>query len=265
MTGSRKRSNVILRRDGEFTQSIGNTGSSKPSALGALAQELRGKLEAVQKPEPAQAQPETMPSAQQGRQPDQVAPASPPITEELSQEPPAPAENPAVPPERSIRDTPKTVAAEHAAEPSSESGTNAAPAASSTIREPDAARAGATDGSIEIALTIRIHSDLKKRAETWAAAVGLPPVTLLRNSLNRFKPELMESLRTIKAGDVHLERAESVGQHMQTRVRFTPAEYADMEARLDPAGFGVLRSMLNHHARARFSDFLDRLMIGAGY
>ena len=91
------------------------------------------------------------------------------------------------------------------------------------------------------------------------------PVETIAGASGGMEPELMAELKTVKAGDIHLERAESVGPRIQSLLRFSAADYADMQARLDPAGFGIVASMLNHHARARFSSFLDELMANAGY
>lgn len=266
MKGTRKKPNAIFKRDGEFTQTIGKTAPSKPNALSVIAQELRGKLDGARPVEPAEVRPEAVTPIEQMSQPEQVMTLDPPVSENPPQISPPQAEKSAVGPDKSNGDSPDTTTVEHGMEavsgPKPEADASVAPPATT---EPDKGRAGDTDACVSVALTIRIHSDLVKRAETWAAAVGLPTVTLLRNSLNRFKPELAAELKKVKPGDVHLERAESVGRHMQTRVQFTPAAYAEMEARLDPAGFGVLRSMLNHYARARFSAFLDELMADAGY
>tara|TARA_B100000378_G_scaffold179833_1_gene145393 strand:+ start:215 stop:1006 length:792 start_codon:yes stop_codon:yes gene_type:complete len=263
MRSSRKKPNVILKRDGEFTQTIGKTASSKPNPLSSLAQELRGKLDAARPTEPADVQPEAVAVVEQGRGPEPAAPHDPPIAEQPSPKQPPEVQTPTAPRQAS-REAAGTATVEHDAETAPGRGPHGS-APPPPEKEPDAGRAGATDAGVDVTLTIRIPSDLERRAESWAAAVGLPPVTLLRNSLNRFKPKLMGQFKTVKAGEVDLDRAESVGRHMQTRVRFTSAEYAKMEARLDPAGFDVLRSILNHYARARFSDFLDELMTNAGY
>lgn len=265
MRSSRKKPNAILKRDGEFTQTIGKTTSSRPGPLSTLAQELRGKLDAARPTEPADVQPEAVAVVEQGRGQEPVAPLDPPIADQPSQKQPPAVHTPTAPGQAS-REGAETAMVEHDAETAPGRGPQgSAPPPPLSEKKPDAGRAGAMDGGVDVTLTIRIPSDLERRAESWAGAVGLPPVTLLRNSLNRFKPELMGHIKTVKAGEVDLDRAESVGRHMQTRVRFTSAEYAEMEARLDPAGFGVLRSMLNHYARARFSDFLDDLMSKAGY
>lgn len=266
MKGTRKKANIILKRDSEFTQTIGKSAPSRPNALSSIAQELRGKLEGARPVEPAEVRPDAGTPIGQRSQPEPVMALDPPVSENPPQIPPRQPEKPTTGPEKPNSDTLETKAVAYGNEavsgPKPEADASVAPPATT---EPDKGRAGDTDACVSVALTIRIHSDLVKRAETWAAAVGLPTVTLLRNSLNRFKPELAAELKKVKPGDVHLERAESVGRHMQTRVQFTPAAYAEMEARLDPAGFGVLRSMLNHYARARFSAFLDELMADAGY
>ena len=75
----------------------------------------------------------------------------------------------------------------------------------------------------------------------------------------------MDDLKTVQARDVHQQRIKNVGYRLQSRLRFGPAELANLEARLDPAGFGILSSMLNHYARDSFARFLDKLMAEAGY
>ena len=129
----------------------------------------------------------------------------------------------------------------------------------------EAAGAGEAGAPVEVRVSMLVHTDLAKRAERWGKTMGLSGVTVLRQSFAKLKPELMAELKTVKAGDIHLERAESVGPRIQSLLRFSAADYADMQARLDPAGFGIVASMLNHHARARFSSFLDELMANAGY
>ena len=135
----------------------------------------------------------------------------------------------------------------------------------STEASRKAERAGDTAAPVELAITMWIPSDLVERAEQWGAAMRLPAGTILRQTFAKLKPELIIELRTITTGDVQLDRAERVGHRLQSRLRFGPAEFADMRARLDPADFGILNSMLNHYARNRFAGFLDKLLADAGY
>ncbi len=126
-------------------------------------------------------------------------------------------------------------------------------------------RGGAAGAPANVVITMRIPTDLVTRAKKWAAALGLPVAPVLRSSFNRFKPELLRELRTIEVGDVRLDRPESVGHHMQARLHVTAAELTDMKARLDPAGLGILPSVLNHYARDSFAVFLDGLLADAGH
>ncbi len=257
----RKRPGDILKRDREFTRTIGKSVSDKPNPFNMVGKELVEKLAAARPAEVSAAPPADLAPVEQAIQSEQVTVPDLPATEHPPQSGKTGGAS-----ERPNGEAPGTAKAEHGVEIAAVAeAPDSATGAASTTKEPAAGRAGDTDTLADVVITMRIHTDLVKRAETWAAAVGLPLTTLMRNSLNRFKPVLLEELKTIKAGDVHLERSESVGHHMQTRVRFTPAEIADMETRLDPAGFGVLRSMLNHYARARFSSFLDERLADAGY
>lgn len=266
MSLPRKRPGNILKRDREFTQTIGKPASDRANPFDMVGKELKEKLEAAR------------PAGVSEVPPTDPAPPDPAIRPEetAAHNLPAPG-NPPHPPSPQSGETPPTSRGpddeslrsanrEHGPEIAAVTGKpDSTKAADSADVEAKAGKAGRTDAPGQIVITMRIPTDLVKRAETWATAVGLRPTTVLRNCFNRFKPKLLVEFKTIKAGDVRLERSESVGHHMQAHLQFTPAEIADMEARLDPAGFGVLRSMLNHHARARFSTFLDELMADAGY
>ena len=267
MSLPRKRPSHILKRDREFTQTIGKPASDRPNPFDMVGKELREKLEAARPTEVSEAPPADPAPVNPTIRSEKAAAHDLSATRKSPRQRPRQSEEAGHTHDRPHGKTPQLAQAEHGLEtaPATEAPDSDKVAASVTV-EPLAEGAGGTDAYVDVVLTIRIHADIAKRAETWAAAVGLPPTTLLRNSLNRFKPELLREFKTIKAGDVHMDRPESVGrQHMQTRVQLTPAEIADMEARLDPAGFGVLRSMLNHYTRARFSSYLDEMMANAGY
>lgn len=262
----RKRPGDILKRDREFTQTIGKPASGKPNPFDMVGKELKEKLEAARPVEAPEALPvETAPVAPVIRSEETLA-HDLPATENASSPPSPQTEVTAQAAERPGDEPLRSGDREHGSETAAATeAPNSIEAPASVSVEAKAGKGGRTDAPGQVVITMRIPTDLVRRAETWAAAVGLRPATVLRNCFNRFKPELLEELKTIKAGEVRLDRLESVGHHMQAQVQFTPAELADLEARLDPAGFGVLRSMLNHHARARFSTFLDKLMAGAGY
>lgn len=266
MSLPRKRPGDILKRDREFTQTIGKPASDRPNPFDMVGKELREKLEAARPAEVSEAPPADPAPADPTIRSEEAAAHDLSATRKSTRQRLRQSEGTGHTHDQPDGKTPQLAKGEHGLEtaPAAQASDNDKVAASVTV-EPLAEGAGGKDAYVDVVLTIRIHADVEKRAETWAAAVGLPPTTLLRNSLNRFKPELLREFKTIKAGDVHLDRPGSVGRHMQTRVQFTPAEVADMEARLDPAGFGVMRSMLNHYTRARFSSYLDELMANAGY
>jgi|GEM_PF-7037589 len=258
----RKRPGAILKRDTDFTRTIGKPGTDKPNPFAMLGQDLVAKLESARTTEAAE--PPSAPSA---------AVEEPERTHDISVDVPPTEGQPETPAPQSeaapegLNAHPRNAAEadegrEAEGAPETSDGTGQAPEAAS---QPKAGRAGDADAPADVVITMRIPTGLVKRAQKWATAVGLPVAAVLRNSFNRFKPELMKELQTVKAGDVHLDRPESVGHHMQARLRFTAAEYADMEARLDPARFGMVPSMLNHYARALFSSFLDGLLTDAGY
>lgn len=117
----------------------------------------------------------------------------------------------------------------------------------------------------EVVVSITVSQDLLERAARWGAVAHQPPTTVLRHALRKMKPQLLDDLKTLQARDVHQQRIKNVGYRLQSRLRFGPAELASLEARLDPAGFGILSSMLNHYARDSFARFLDKLMAEAGY
>lgn len=263
MALQRKKPAKIFKRDHAFTQTIGKPATDKPNPFALAAEGLKETIEASlsgQTFSPPAPEP-----APEPRQPDEV-PELPTATGAASEAPdPQPAvAGPMPEPPATGRAEAEKVEDEAAPKTATEGHTgNAAPPVAETPHE--TGRAGDTAAPVEMAITMWIPSDLVGRAEKWGAAMRLPAATILRQAFAKLKPELVIELRTITTGDVHLDRAERVGHRLQSRLRFSPAEFADMKTRLDPADFGILPSMLNHYARNRFSSFLDELMAGAGY
>lgn len=262
----RKKPAKIFKRDHAFTQTIGKPTAGKPNPFALAAEGLKETLEASLSAETSSPPPRE--PAPEPRQLDEVPalPELPAATVSASEvADPQPAEVAPVPePPATHRAEAEKVEDEVATKTATEGHTgDAAPPTARAL--PEAGRAGDTAAPVELAITMWIPSDLVERAEKWGAAMRLPAGTILRQTFAKLKPELVIELRSITTGDVHLDRAERVGHRLQSRLRFSPAEFADMKARLDPADFGILPSMLNHYARNRFSSFLDELMAGAGY
>lgn len=263
MALQRKKPAKIFKRDHAFAQTIGKPTAGKPNPFALAAEGLKETLEASLSAEtPSPPLPEPAPEARQLDEVPELSAATIPASEAPD---PQPAEVAPVPePPATHRAEAEKVEDEVATKTATEGHTgDAAPKAARAL--PEAGRAGDTAAPVELAITMWIPSDLVERAEKWGAAMRLPAGTILRQAFAKLKPELVIELRTITTGDVHLDRAERVGHRLQSRLRFSPAEFADMKARLDPADFGILPSMLNHYARNRFSSFLDELMAGAGY
>lgn len=264
----RKKPAKIFKRDHAFTQTIGKTAADKPNPFALAAEGLRETMEASLSAETSSPPPPE--PAPESRQPDQVS-ASPERPDARVALPDAPDPQPAEavdavpePPATANAEAEEGAAAQAASKAAGEGQAgDAAPPSADPPRE--AGRAGDSTAPVELAITMWIPSHLVARAEKWGAAMRLPAGTILRQAFAKLKPELVVELRTITTGDVHLDRAERVGHRLQSRLRFSPAEFADMKARLDPADFGILNSMLNHYARNRFAGFLDELMAGAGY
>ncbi len=263
----RKKPAKIFKRDHAFTQTIGKPAPDKPNPFALAAEGLKETIEASLSAEASS--PPFLGPVSEPRQLDDVS-ASPELaaakvagseapdpqlaaTADAMSEPPA---TDKVKAERAEDEAATKAATEgHVGD--------AAPPSADAPRE--AGRAGDSVAPVELAITMWIQSDLVERAEKWGAAMRLPAGTILRQAFARLKPKLVVELRTITTGDVHLDRAERVGHRLQSRLRFSPAEFADMKARLDPADFGILNSMLNHYARNRFTTFLDEMMAGVGY
>lgn len=266
MTLPRKKPAKIFKRDHAFTQTIGKPGADKPNPFALAAEGLKETMEASLSAETfSSSSPEPAPKPrQQGKVSapppppgDRVtAPEAPdPQPTAMSDAPPAPPAVDNAEAEKAEDEAPSKAATE------AHTGDAALPATDAPRK---AGRAGGA-APVELAITMWIQRDLVERAEKWGAAMRLPAGTILRQAFAKLKPELVVELRTITTGDVHLDRAERVGHRLQSRLRFSPAEFADMKARLDPADFGILPSMLNHYARNRFASFLDELMARAGY
>lgn len=260
----RKKRTLILERDPAFAKTIGSHSDDKPDPLSVAVAQASRRIEAdypKREPEPVER------SAV-------VSPVQKPKPMVESDAPAARTATAAILSEAEQSDLPETTGGLLATQPDALA--NTVQEAGESIREgatvqtaqeapAETVRAGETNTHVEVRVSMLVHSDLAKRAEKWGKSVGLTGATVLRQSFAKLKPELMAELKTVKAGDVHIERAESVGPRIQSLLRFSAADYADMQARLDPAGFGILTSMLNHYARARFSAFLDEMMADAGY
>lgn len=260
---ARKKRTFIIERDPAFTRTIGSVSDDRRDPLSLAVADVNRQIEAeYAKPKPQS--PELFPAAEAAERPERPAAraipsdATEPVpADAIAPVPVAQSEEEAAAPQETHRREGDTAVSAKAAR-------NEAPQPTDEARA-DTAGAGEAAVPIEVRVTMRVHTDLAERAEKWGRSMGLAGVTVLRQSFARLKPELMAELKTVKAGDIHMDRAESVGPRIQSLLRFSPADYADMQARLDPVGFGIVPSMLNHHARARFSSFLDELMANAGY
>lgn len=248
----RNKPSLILNRDSAFTEAIGKAAPGKPNPFAKVGEHLAEKLDAAR----AAGNPNTVSTETDSVQPAQTEEAGEPLDRtDAAPDAPPPADLSSEKPAGASRAAPERT-----------SRRRKEPDASGAAEDrPETGRAGDATASVELTITMRLHTDLTERAEKWAMSVGLPMGAVVRKTLNRMKPELMRELAAIKAGDVQVDRADSVGYRLQTQLRFKPDELAALEARLDPAGFGVLNSMLNYYTRSRFTAFLDRLMADAGY
>ena len=235
----RNKPSSVLKRDSAFTEAIGKPTVGKPNPFAAVAQGLTAKLEAARPTAASKPVASDAPPAAENAKPANATVESD-VTDARSEPAPAP-DLPQV-----GMDAPAAVTAPRAA-------------------APNAKNTGEARMLADVTITMRIETDLMQRAELWAAALGLPVGAIIRKSLNRMKPQLITELKTLKATDVQVNRAESVGYRLQTLVRLEPDELAELEARLDPAGFGVTNSLLNFYTRSRFTAFFDKLMRDAGY
>ena len=269
----RKKRTFVLERDTAFAKTIGSVNEDKPDPLSLAVAEASRRIKSEypeRKPQPAElpvvdnTAPPPLPAAEVDVS--AATPGAEAVPPHAIQPDPAEATGdvPAAQP-HGAADAPQETAARNGDEAgSADERKDDAPQSTEETRT-EAAGAGEAGAPVEVRVSMLVHTDLAKRAERWGKTMGLSGVTVLRQSFAKLKPELMAELKTVKAGDIHLERAESVGPRIQSLLRFSAADYADMQARLDPAGFGIVASMLNHHARARFSSFLDELMANAGY
>lgn len=255
----RKKPAKIFKRDHAFTQTIGKPAADKPNPFALAAEGLKETIEASLSAETSS--PPSPEPAPEPRQPNEVSASPEPAAATAA---PPEALDPQLAETADVVPEPSATANGEAGKAEGEGQTGGvAPRTADAPRE--AGRAGDSTAPVELAITMWIPSDLVERAEKWGAAMRLPAATILRQAFAKLKPELVVELRTITTGDVHLDRAERVGHRLQSRLRFSAAEFSDMKARLDPADFGILNSMLNHYARNRFASFLDELMAGAGY
>lgn len=253
----RKRPGMILKRDHAFTQTIGTPGSRAPNAFSMAAEDAKAKLEAAQASGDDRSaglpvntalvlsSAEVVLQAGGASRMDQLeAPDS-----EQHEKQPAAAQIPPIV-------SPKVASSERRL-PRGGSDVPPRPQRNAITEDPGE--------QIELIISMTVSQDLLERAAQWGAVAHQPPTTVLRHALKKIKPQLLEDLRTLQIHDVHQQRTRNVGYRLQSRLRFGAAEFASLEARLDPAGFGVLSSMLNHYARDSFARFLDKFMAEAGY
>lgn len=253
----RKKPGMILKRDHAFTEAIGKRGSREPNAFSMASEDAKAKLEAAQArqadrsvlvptntagdPRPAEViRQSDSPSKMDGYDTaDSRRPEDRPVTSQTLA---------TVSPKVESRDV-----------GSLEDGTDG------QLALQRQAVMAETEERREVIVSITVSQDLLERAARWGAVAHQPPTTVLRHALRKMKPQLLDDLKTVQARDVHQQRIKNVGYRLQSRLRFAPAELASLEARLDPAGFGILSSMLNHYARDSFARFLDKLMAEAGH
>lgn len=268
----RKKRTFVLERDTAFAKTIGSVNEDKADPLSLAVAEASRRIKSEypeREPQPAElpAVDNTAPTPLPAEADVSAAtPGAEAVLPDVIQPDPAEAtvDVPAAQPDAAV-DAPQETAAGNGSEAGTADERKDDARQSTEETRTETTRAGEAGAPVEVRVSMLVHTDLAKRAEKWGKAMGLSGVTVLRQSFAKLKPELMAELKTVKAGDIHMERAESVGPRIQSLLRFSAADYADMQARLDPAGFGIVASMLNHHARARFSSFLDELMANEGY
>lgn len=262
----RKKPAMILKRDHAFTEVIGRPANRKPNAFSMASEEFQEKLEMARTIETGEALEVRIDRAGEPDPADAIAHSEAP--DDANRQGKAAAGTDAGPPSMpelpDAQDTKAQAAPDAGDEEAPDQQTEAQPKGSKAEAQPKAAGAGAAD-TVEVIVSITVPKDLVERAGRWAAIARQPAPTVLRHALKKMKPQLRDELKTIRVGDVHQDRLEEAGYRLQSRLRFTPAEFADMQARLDPAGFGILSSMLNHYSRDSFTDFLDKLLTEAGY
>ncbi|SDL76659.1 hypothetical protein [Paracoccus chinensis] len=254
---SRKKPGMILKRDHAFTEAIGKPGSREPNAFSMASEDAKAKLEAAQA---------------RGADRSVLVPtktAGDPRPAEVVQQSDAPFKMDRYHTADSRRPEDRPVTSQTLATVSPEfESFGRRPLGGRDDGPPALQRQAVTEETgerREVIVSITVSQDLLERAARWGAVAHQPPTTVLRHALRKMKPQLLDDLKTVQARDVHQQRIKNVGYRLQSRLRFAPAELASLEARLDPAGFGILSSMLNHYARDSFARFLDKLMAEAGH
>lgn len=114
-------------------------------------------------------------------------------------------------------------------------------------------------------MSMPVSAELYGRAEAWGAAAAQPAATVLRAVLKKVKPELVAGLKTLRADEIRDDAPDVTVYRLQSRVRLTADEFADLTRRLDPQGFGIVPSMVNRYARQQFSEYLDKALTEAGF
>ena len=262
----RKKPAMILKRDHAFTEVIGRPANRKPNAFSMASEEFQEKLETARTTETGEALEGRIDRAGQPDPVDAIAhPEAPDDTDRQGKAAVGTDAGPPFMPELPDAHSTKVQAATDAGNGEApDQQTEAHPKGRKAEPQPKAAGAGGVE-TVEVIVSIMVPKDLVERAGRWAAIARQPAPTVLRHALKKMKPQLRDELKTIRVGDVHQDRIEEAGYRLQSRLRFTPTEFADMQARLDPAGFGILSSMLNHYSRDSFTDFLDKLLTDNGY
>ena len=260
----RKKPATILKRDHAFTEAIGKPASRKPNAYSMAAEDFKERLEMARTGETSR-RPEA-PNERAGEPGPTAVIAHTEASD--SGEHQGAVEKDTAPPPTLDRLDPQG-GEDQAADDSGDKGATdrdaeTPPKVNEAEAQPKSGEKGTPD-MVEVLVSISVPQDLVERAGRWAAIAHQPATTVLRHALRKMKPRLLDDLKTVRVGDVHRDRIEKVGYRLQSRLRLTAAEFADLEARLDPGGFGILSSMLNHYSRDSFTDFLDNLLIDAGY
>lgn len=118
---------------------------------------------------------------------------------------------------------------------------------------------------VNLMMSMPVSADLYGRAEAWGGAAAQPAAAVLRAVLKKVKPELVAGLKMLRADEIHDDVSEVTVYRLQSRLRLSADEYADLTHRLDPQGFGVVPSMVNRYARRQFANYLDKALTEAGF
>ena len=230
----RKKPGMILKRDHAFTEAIGKPGNREPNAFSMASEDAKAKLEAAQARGAARSVQVRTNTAADRSLAGVIPQSDTPCNTDRRDAP-----------ETGQNENPPAAYQMLEAVPLQAGGTITGPARVGTDTPPKAARVESEE-RIELIVSITVSEDLLERAARWGAVAHQPATTVLRHALKKMKPLLLEELQRVQAGDVHQQRIKNVGYRLQSRLRFSPVEFTDLEARLDPAGFGILSSMLNH-------------------